>query len=271
MITFLFWNTKGNPVQEIIGDIVEMHDVDIVILSESKISQARLIEELSREHQFVPSEPLSRDVRISILVKSCKNWLQSLTDESSLSIRHLVEPRTNREILIVATHMPSKLNYDDDDLRGFAERSRKVIEKYELSVGHKNTIVVGDFNMNPFDEGLVSFNGFHSVMDKRVAQKKGRVLKGEHRCFFYNPMWSLLGDRSCGPSGTFYYNNSKSRNYYWNMLDQVLLRPDLIPLFPDNELRIITETHSCSLLRDSGIPNSRLASDHLPLLFRIDI
>ena len=134
-----------------------------------------------------------------------------------------------------------------------------------------NTIVVGDFNMNPFDDGLASFYGFHSVMDKVVARKESRIVHGEERSFFYNPMWSLMGDGSQGPSGTYYYNSGGSKNFYWNMLDQVILRPDLIPFFPDNELRIISETYSCSLLRDSGVPDARMASDHLPLLFKIDI
>ena len=271
MMTFLFWNTNGNPVQTIIGDIVEMHEVDIVILSECKIDEAKLIGELNREYFYVPSSSFAKNAKISIYARSCKNWLQPLRDTADLSIRRLVKPRGNEEILLVAAHLPSKRNYRDEDLRGFAERSRMDIEESEHSVGHKNTVVVGDLNMNPFDEGLVSFYGFHSVMDKRIAQMESRVLRGESRSFFYNPMWSLMGDGTCGPPGTFYFNNSRSRNYYWNMLDQVLLRPDLIPLFPDNELRIITETHSYSLLKDSGIPDSTTASDHLPILFKIDI
>ena len=215
--------------------------------------------------------PYAINDRISIYVKSCKDWLRPVNDTKYLSIQHLEKPRRDGEMLIVAAHLPSEREYDDEDLLDFAEESRMEIERSEHSVGHKNTIVVGDFNTNPFDDRLVSFRGFHSVMDKRIAQRGSRILRGKERCFFYNPMWSLLGDRTSGPPGTFYYNKSKSIVYFWHMLDQVLLRPDLIPFFPDNELRIITETDSDSLLSNNGIPNKSEASDHLPLLFKVAI
>ena len=114
MMTFLFWNTKGNPVQRIIGDIVEMYKVDIIILSECKIDEVSLIEELSRHCHFVRSPTFARtNAKISIYAKSNKDWLQPLMDTAYLSIRHLVKPTGHREILIVAAHLPSKRFHND--------------------------------------------------------------------------------------------------------------------------------------------------------------
>ena len=45
--------------------------------------------------------------------------------------------------------------------------------------------------MNPFDPGVTSGEGFHGVMDKRIAEKGSRKIVGKVRDFFYNPMWSL--------------------------------------------------------------------------------
>ena len=126
--------------------------------------------------------------------------------------------------------------------------------------------------MNPFDPGVTSGEGFHGVMDKRIAEKGSRKIVGQVRDFFYNPMWSFLGDESEGPPGTYYYNaSSKPLNYYWHMFDQVLLRPELVPLFPYGELKILTDTESDSLMNDRGIPDSSDASDHFPLLFSLNI
>jgi len=270
-MTFLFWNIKRNPIQKIIGDIVEIYEVDIVILAECKIGEIDLLRELNRGSSiFSLASPAIG--KILIYVRFPAGWLRTLKDTLDLSIRHLENPVTDSKTIIVAAHLPSKSHYDADVLENIASESREEIESVEREVCHTNTIVVGDLNMNPFEKGVASFLGFHGVMDKRVAQKGSRVMRGKQRGFFYNPMWSLMGDESCGPPGTFYYNDSSSlQNFYWNTLDQVLLRPDLIPLFPDNELKIITEINSCSLVSDNGIPKSSTVSDHLPLLFKIDI
>lgn len=270
-MTFLFWNIKGNPIQEIIGDIAETYEVDIVILAECKIGEVDLLRELNRGNSSFSLTPPAVG-KILIYVRFPKNWLKSLKDTLDLSIRHLENPITHSKTLIVAAHLPSKSHYDSDVLENIATESREEIENMERKVCHTNTVIVGDLNMNPFEKGVASFQGFQGVMDKRVAQNGSRVMRGKRRSFFYNPMWSLMGDESCGPPGTFYYNDSSSfQNFYWNTLDQVLLRPDLIPLFPDNELKIITEINLYSLVSDNGIPKSSTVSDHLPLLFKIDI
>ena len=44
---------------------------------------------------------------------------------------------------------------------------------------------------------------------------------------FYNPMWNLLGDAQ-EPYGTYYYaGNGHPINTYWNIYDQVIIRPAL--------------------------------------------
>ncbi len=271
MMTFLFWNIKRNPIQEIIGDIVEINEVDIVILAECSIGEIELLRELNRGKSIF-SLVAPAIGKTPIYVRFPADWLRPLKVTLDLSIHHLENPVTDSKTTIVAAHLPSKRHYDADALESIASESREEIESVEHEVGHTNTIVVGDLNMNPFEKGVASFLGFQGVMDKRVARSGSRVMRGKRRDFFYNPMWSLMGDESSGPPGTFYYNDSSSlQNFYWNTLDQVLLRPDLIPRFPDNELKIITEINSRSLVSDHGIPKSSTVSDHLPLLFKIDI
>lgn len=254
-----------------VGDIVELYDVDIVILAECKIGEIDLLRELNRGSSYF-SLAGPTDGKILMYVKFPTDWIRTLRDTLDLSIRHLENPITERKTIIVAAHLPSKRHYDADALENIASESREEIESVERKLCHSNTIIVGDLNMNPFEKGVASFLGFQGVMDKRVARNESRCFRGKRRSFFYNPMWSLMGDESCGPPGTFYYNDSSSmQNFYWNTLDQVLLRPALIPLFPNDELRIITEINSCSLVSDNGIPKSSTVSDHLPLLFKIDI
>ena len=84
---------------------------------------------------------------------------------------------------------------------------------------------------------------------------------------FYNPMWNFLGDFS-EPYGTYYHSTADTVNPYWNVYDQVIIRPSLRKRFVDENLKIITETTTMSLLDKNKHPN-RSISDHLPITFEI--
>jgi len=86
--------------------------------------------------------------------------------------------------------------------------------------------------------------------------------------FFYNPMWSHFGDRAAA-AGTYYYESAEPLCYFWNIFDQVLLRPELLGGFTHERLRIVTEIAGVSLLTD-GRPDRTLASDHLPVLLQLE-
>jgi len=55
------------------------------------------------------------------------------------------------------------------------------------------------------------------------------------------------------------------------MFDQVLIRPDLLDRFDNQDLQIIASANNTSLLSSNGILNDKSPSDHLPLLFRLNL
>ena len=82
-------------------------------------------------------------------------------------------------------------------------------------------------------------------------------------------MWSRLGDESEGQIGTHYYTKSGMIEYFWHTLDQVLLRPSLLPFYNQNNLKVIDEINGQSLIERGKISNQ--FSDHLPLLIKLAI
>jgi hypothetical protein len=94
---------------------------------------------------------------------------------------------------------------------------------------------------------------------------------GDSILMFYNPMWSLFGDWSPGPAGTYYYSNSEHRVFFWNIFDQVLIRPDLLDRFSNEELKVLDSDGNVSFLSPRGVPNVKLGSDHLPILFKLEL
>ncbi|MBC8042592.1 MAG: hypothetical protein IAF08_04025 [Rhizobacter sp.] len=116
---------------------------------------------------------------------------------------------------------------------------------------------------------MVDARGLHAVATRAVATKNSRKVDGKEYPFFYNPMWRYFGDENDRPSGTYYYGGSEPKTYFWNIYDQVLLRPNLVPLFEQQELRILTGDGKQEFLK-KGVPDKAI-SDHLPILFKLNI
>jgi len=55
------------------------------------------------------------------------------------------------------------------------------------------------------------------------------------------------------------------------VFDQVLIRPDLLNRFKNKDVKILTSVDSACLLNVKGIPDKIKASDHLPLVFKMDL
>src|SRR5258708_19475778 len=118
---------------------------------------------------------------------------------------HLLKHPFGRELLIVAVHLPSKLYQTDDDQAFYARRLSEEISEQEKEIGHNRTMVIGDFNMDPFETGMILADGLHAVMDKNIAKDRNRNVRGKSYPLFYNPMWSRLGVtiQSALPAHTF--------------------------------------------------------------------
>ena len=268
---FLFWNIYKKPLQNLVGELANEQNIDVVILAENEIDDLPFLQSLNKgrsRNKFSPSIHYTKR-GITIFTNFMRSWLRPVRDTHRISISELDHPLFEK-ILLVAVHLPSKLYGSHTDSFINAIELREEIETIENIMGHKRTILVGDMNMNPFEEGMVAAKAIHGVMDKRIAYKKQRKVNGKLHPFFYNPMWKFLGDETEGPPGTYHYDAGQI-SYFWNTFDQVLIRPDLIKGFIVSDLKIITQIGNQSLLRENGVPNKTLASDHLPIVFKINL
>jgi hypothetical protein len=269
-VTFLFWNLNRKPLQHLLAALVKDREVDVLLLAENQIPIADLLLAINRGQgaPFIPARILNE--KVSIISRLPEGSIVPRRDYGGVSIQHLTPP-VGRDILLVIAHLPSKLYADDDDQSYFCARIARMVETYEHQLGHSRTVIVGDLNMNPFEPGVAAADAFHGVMSRRLAQKLIRTVNGEERKYFYNPMWSRFGDHTLGPPGTYYYPSSGQVTFFWNMFDQVLLRPELLDCFRDEDLEVLTRAGSTNLLTASATPDVDSASDHLPLLFQLHL
>lgn len=138
------------------------------------------------------------------------------------------------------------------------------IEDVERKVDSNLTVLTGDFNMNPFEKGMMAATTIHSYPTKFEASKEKRTVKRREYKMFYNPMWSFFGDNDT-PTGTYHYSGASYLNLYWNIFDQVLVRPSLMNNISPKDINILTNIKD-NMLIYNGKPS---VSDHLPLLFKI--
>jgi len=287
LLRFLFWNTGYRPsrlnsegdrsrtqhLARLIAAAAEQHGVDIVVIAESPAPGAILRAMQGAKPRFrLHSHPIPTEgVRLfSRLPDRCVRGIATVGRSSGWSIRLPTAARQTSELLLFGLHLQSKLYYSEGDQAAASVRINTVIGATEQAKGHTRTLAVGDFNMNPFESGMISSAGFHAVPTKAIARKATRKVNGEDVHFFYNPMWRHFGDRPNRSAGTYYKWQSNPLAYFWHIFDQVLIRPSLLQAFRDDSLAILTDIDGTPLLTDAGTPSAAVASDHLPIIFVLD-
>jgi hypothetical protein len=268
MTHFLFWNTNRRNIAAQVASLARELKSDVIILAECEMEPSEILLNLNSPNSvdtyFFTDTP-NPESRIHIFSKNSPQFIQPVLDQPRMTIRRLQTP-LHSEILLAAVHLPSRLHYSDTDLNAIAVETAHQIQETEVLSGHKKTIVVGDFNMNPFAGGMINANAFNAINCPTLASRKQRIVFSKPRHFFYNPMWRFLGSPASLPIGTYYRNPSGAESLYWHILDQVLIRPELLPHFDHSSLKIVTNDSTTSHINTTGTPST---SDHLPISFSI--
>jgi hypothetical protein len=269
----LFWNMNNRKLPDQLSALVCPLEIDILIVAECGMSDVEILQSINEGNARPFTSPLNLGSTIRFFTRYVPESVMPVWDDWGVSVRKIAPP-LGEECTVVGVHLPSKLyrgSRNNPDQLSHARSVAEVITEAEQRVGHDRTVVIGDFNMNPFEDGLVAADAFHSVMDRQTAAELTRTVDSKKRKYFFNPMWSLLGDASPGPPGTYYYRGSGQICYFWNTFDQVLLRPSLLDCFRSEDLEVITSVGSQSLRKQNGRPNRNLYSDHFPIRLQLTI
>lgn len=269
MPNLMFWNTKNGSSLNFVRQALIENDVDVLILAEDKSAVGvteSIISTPNTAFTYKEYRPVASRVRFFTRLNGVLGLASDPSDR--ISVR-TYDSQGGSSLLIAGVHLPSKLWSSEDDQYRFARSLRETIEEAEIRFGHSNSLLIGDFNMSPFEKGMVAYDGLHGVMEKSVSMLAPKFAYGKSWSYFYNPMWSRIGDESEGPSGTCFFNRSGTINYFWHNFDQILLRPSLLPMYSKKNLRVITRIGATDLLKGGRIDAS--ISDHLPLTLSINL
>ena len=273
-IQFLYWNIN-NKSESFISEIKKIAtDIDILLLVENNEIDNSLIEKELGLYKIKYKTSFDETKYTPKFYSRFQNdELEhiGITTSKRLVFTSLKLQNSN-EILIGGIHFPSKLNYNDlpqlEIVRGYVQE----IEEIETMKNNRKTLIFGDFNMNPFEPGMIELSAFNATLSEIEARKISKKFHYRNYNYFYNPMWSFLGDRNYlsgekKQPGSFYYSKSP----YWNMFDKVIMRPEIIDMFDFSSIKLIDNLGDEKLVDENFIIKKDLYSDHLPLSFKIKL
>ena len=231
-IKYLFWNVYRKNLIGVLIDVILENNVDIVALAETRALDIQgVINALRAKNQDWKVLEICPKSDLRVLAKADLRISVHREEKRFVSCKIL-----NGEELylfsVVNLSSPMYLEESARDIRAMniSQVLRKLDEGIFESSEYKS-IIVGDFNLQPYSQGISSVHGFNATMSISNAKRIYRKVEGEKKFFYFNPTWKLMGDNKI-VQGT-YYNSSdqQEKSIFWYSFDELLIRPYFIDKF----------------------------------------
>jgi hypothetical protein len=264
-----FWNIgKNDDLNDVVIDFIVHYDLDIIILAEPPEGFFLKLKKHPRFKKF--KQVTDGDECVEIFTWFNKNHVNKVIKERRNSAYKI--KTSNGSILnMVACHFPSKKNWSNEGQAMECANLSNTINEVEKKTRSEKTVLIGDLNMNPFENGVMAANGLNAIQDKEyVIKNRNRVVNERRYGFFYNPMWQFFGDYN-HPFGTYYKRVAEPVSVEWNIFDQVLLKPDLLSYFAKDSVKIISKIGMYNIFNFQNRPYKSYYSDHFPIFLNLNI
>jgi len=264
----MFWNLGKQRLEATVARLVVLHRIDVLALAECTIDDSVFLRDVDRlggeGYRGVATASTLR-----LYVRASLRELALVLEGHRYTIRQL-ELEDGVPILFAAAHLPSKAKWSPASIAQECVALSRAVRRAEREKGHRRSLLAGDLNLNPYEDGLIAAGALHAVPTRTLAAERSRRVQGVSYPMFYNPMWNFFGDETPGPPGTFFRRASEHVGEFWNMYDQVLVRLDLLSRFDTSQLRILVDDGAVPFHTPHGRPSISLASDHFPIVFGLN-
>lgn len=257
---FLYWNTNNiNTLDEII-DLLSQEKPHIFFLSE--ISELTLNDNITNLETIGYKLLLNPGcLRVRIIYKI------DIDLELGIQNKYFTHVKLSEQNAhIISLHLPSQMFQHMDSLKEFIRDFRNKIDTNIGSPEEQNIIIIGDFNVNPFEKPMIDFDGFSAT--NSIKSRKKITHLGKQKSLYYNPTWKLYNNNDF--PGTKYFRRPSASSYdiiEHHFLDQVVISPKLLEIISNEDIKVITQSSKYKYF--SNEINSILISDHLPLSYEI--
>lgn len=251
-MNIVFWNTNKKSINEKLKELIIEKQCDIIALAEYNDDENNLINELYDNNINIKKAEIYSCDRVCLLYNEKIDV--SIEDDNKYYLSYNIV-KDNKKFKLFIVHLPSKMWSQDN-----GEKARIQIREIKENIHERdNVIILGDFNVNPFEDVMISADSLSALP---IMNQEVRTVVGKEFVNMYNPMWNLFGDFD-GIPGTYYYN----QNHYWNMFDQVILSYSMRKYFNKDTLQIIDRIGENKLIKNGKVDKN--ISDHLPIYFEL--
>jgi|GEM_PF-1861293 len=258
----IYWNTKQITTIDYIIDIIEQENPDVFFLSEINVntilSNTIALNKISFEH--FPNPGCDR----VIIIKN-KKFSINLGRQSTY-YSTVICPEQN--IFLISVHLPSQMFQSFDGLKGFMRNFRAEIDQEIGSSITENILIIGDFNINPFEKPMIDFDGFAASNSINFRAKITHL--SIEKTLYYNPTWQLYS-RTYFP-GSKHFNRPSGSAYdiiEHHYLDQVVLSHCLTKNIVTEKIDVVEKT--AKFVFFDKLNYKIKISDHLPLTYDFNI
>lgn len=260
-MNLLFWNLARNRNEKLLKEIINENAIDLSILAEYKsMDFSSIISGLNNEYRL-HSGYGACDKIVLLARKDAEVFVRREQNRYTLYSCNI----DGCTYIIAGIHLPANPRADAEQRKNVIRELVHDISELEVELKNSNTIVVGDFNANPFDDELIQKDTFNAVLFKELIQEKEYVkVNGNRYRRFYNPMINYISEDSTN-YGSLYYSSGMN-SLYWFCYDQVIVRKSLVNSIFD--VQYCKAINNRSLL-NKFVPNKKI-SDHLPLMIRFE-
>ncbi|WP_431259556.1 endonuclease/exonuclease/phosphatase family protein [Roseateles chitinivorans] len=296
-LRIVWWNTKLSPAgvtsktsneiisaaAEVLLRLMDVVRADIIVLGEmSDESIAALRDKCPKgvaRYTWLPACHRAGKSRFSFCVLSRKDYVHvqfqdSILLEDGKSVTKVglcFEVRlwdNSQWIQLIVSHWPSRLHLDrqDSGRTHIAAFLRHWIEDHIFRGDPQpNIVLVGDFNDEPFDEGLERY--LRATRDHDKIQRNPKL--------FYNPFWRHLSsfehrlrERHAADPGTYFHR--RGRDTRWRTFDQLIVSSAV--LFGKSGWRLDEASTRVVSESEAGIEirSMQRTFDHLPIIGHIE-
>lgn len=261
---YAFWNThKREDINIYLQSFIEIYEPDVFALAEYE-ADGKCLENNLREKGLGYTFISKIGSRLDMFYKGSKKHVIHCNDSKYYTIK--IVPYGKKKLILSITHMPSKRYSDEATNEEILREMLNNINKIRNSKHINNLVIVGDFNMNPFEAPMINATALQAISSKDIVTRRNqRIYKEKNREFLYNPMWNFLGDMK-HPIGSYYYGSPQNAAFYWNTFDQFVVNSELADEINVDKIEFVRCIGALKLENENGEPT---VSDHFPLYFEI--